>query len=180
MQTFVRKLALQVVEVAGFLRSQLMLPTGYLTELGHSPSYDTQPAGILLDPSGKFLVVSHFTSRNTSTRITGSARSGYTIEPRYDDATTVLFPINGDGHLGKPCDVHFHASEAGTSPSCLHSVTLSRRGSCFVECDMAKNQLLTFVIDHVSNSLRLKNIHDSPRGSRPRIRSFILPFLCSM
>lgn len=146
--------------------------TGHLTEVGHWPSYGTQPAGIALDTTGNFLVVSHFTSRNTSTKITGNAESGYTIEPRYDDATTVLFPINADGHLGKPCDVYVHATGAGTSPSCLHSVTLSRTGSFFVECDMAKDQLLTFVIDHVSSSLRLKHIHHSPQGSGPRYSVF--------
>ncbi|KAJ9138411.1 Lactonase 7-bladed beta-propeller family protein [Pleurostoma richardsiae] len=146
--------------------------TGDLRELGHWPSYGTQPAGLALDASGNFLVVSHFTSRTTTTKVTGDARSGYRIEPRYDDATTVLFPLDPAGCLGEPCDVHVHAAPGAAPPPCLHSVSLSRDGSFFIECDMEKDQLVTFAVDSASRSLRLQGIYDADLGSGPRYSVF--------
>ena len=146
--------------------------SGELMEIGNWPSYGTQPAGIALDASGDFLVVSHFTSRTTTTAITGDPLSGYRIEPRYDDATTVLFPINPDGQLDSPSYIHVHPTSSSEPPSCLHSVTLSSDGSFLVECDMKKDQLITYGIDCDDQSLNLKDLHSTASGSGPRYSAF--------
>ncbi|KAJ5106354.1 isomerase YbhE [Penicillium angulare] len=146
--------------------------TGDLTRIGQWPSYGTQPAGIALDASGNFLIVSHFTSRATTTTIVGDSRLGYRVEPRYDDATTVLFPIDEAGNLSDPCDIHVHPASGLTPPSCLHSVTLSREGSFLVECDMNKDQLITYELDCKAQSLHVQSIHKTPPGSGPRYCAF--------
>lgn len=146
--------------------------TGTLTELGRWPSYGTQPAGVALDATGNFLVVSHFTSRASTTAIVGNAITGYRIEPRYDDATTVLFPIDAEGCLGEPTSIHIHESENAAQLSCLHSVTLSTDGSFFVECDMKKDRVNIFVVDLAAKSLRLQDVHQADPGSGPRYSAF--------
>lgn len=145
---------------------------GGLTEVGHWPSYGTQPAGVALDASGDFLVVSHFTSRSVTTSITGNTKSCYHIEPRYDDATTVLFPIRPDGTLCSPCDVYIHPKTALAPPSCLHSALASPSGSFFVECDMAKDQVLTFFVDTGSQLLKLIEKYDCEDNAGPRFSAF--------
>lgn len=151
--------------------------TGGLTELGHWPSYGTQPAGIALDRSGDYLVVSHFTSRTTTTAVIKDAQSGYRIEPRYDDATTVMFPLDASGRLESPCDIHIHASTGTSTPSCLHSISLSRDGSFLIECDMSKDKLLTFAVDPAPRSLHLRGVFEATPGSGPRYSAFhpVLP-----
>ncbi|RAK95315.1 lactonase family protein [Aspergillus ibericus CBS 121593] len=125
-------------------------PTGDLTELGHWPSYGTQPAGIA-----------------------GDAQSGYHMEQRYDDATTVLFPLDAAGCLGPPCDVYVHAVPGSLAPpSCLHSVSSSPDGTFLIEGDMEKDQLVTLVVDTAARSRRRQGIWDAPRGSGPRYSAF--------
>lgn len=93
---------------------------GDLAPLGRWPSFRTQPAGVALAAAGTLLVVSHFTSRATTTAVIGDACTGYRLEPRYDDATTVLFPLDAAaGLLGPPCHVHVHAASGpGPPPVC--------------------------------------------------------------
>ncbi|RAH81957.1 putative isomerase YbhE [Aspergillus japonicus CBS 114.51] len=150
--------------------------TGGLSELGHWPSYGTQPAGIALHPSGNFLVVSHFTNRTTiTTQITGTAQLGFSISPRYDDATTVLFPIDAIGRIGAPCHIHIHAPTS--PPSCLHSITLfptstNDNNKFYLECDMLQDKLLTFTLADKPPLLRIHASHATPKGSGPRYSAF--------
>ncbi|RAK81923.1 lactonase family protein [Aspergillus fijiensis CBS 313.89] len=135
-----------------------------------------QPAGIALHPSGGFLVVSHFTNRTTTTtQITGTAQSGFTISPRYDDATTVLFPLDSTGRIGAPCDIHIHPP--ASPPSCLHSISLfptstSQHQTFYLECDMLQDQLLTFTLAAKPPLLRMHASHATPKGSGPRYSAF--------
>ncbi|GLA61521.1 hypothetical protein AtubIFM54640_002040 [Aspergillus tubingensis] len=147
--------------------------TGGLTERGHWPSYGTQPSGIALANSEDMVIVSHFTSRTGITTIAGDAQSGYRIERRYDDATTVLFTLDDTGCSDQPSHVYVHAASGHQSkPSCLHSVSLSPDGSFLIECDMEKDQLVTMIIDYTSHSLRLQGIRDVLQGSGPRYSAF--------
>ncbi|OJZ87027.1 hypothetical protein ASPFODRAFT_81448 [Aspergillus luchuensis CBS 106.47] len=147
--------------------------TGGLTERGHWPSYGTQPSGIALANSEDMVIVSHFTSRTGITTVAGDAQSGYHIERRFDDATTVLFTLDDTGCSDQPSHVHVHAASGHQSkPSCLHSVSLSPDGSFLIECDMEKDQLVTMTIDYASHQLRLQAIRDVPQGSGPRYSAF--------
>ncbi|GJP90839.1 hypothetical protein CBS147343_5077 [Aspergillus niger] len=147
--------------------------TGGLTERGHWPSYGTQPSGIALVDTEDMVIVSHFTSRTGITTIAGDAQSGYHIERRYDDATTVLFTLDATGCSDQPSHVHFHTTSGHQSkPSCLHSVSLSPDGSFLIECDMEKDQLVTMTIDYGLHSLHLQGIRDVPHGSGPRYSAF--------
>ncbi|KAH8673386.1 Lactonase, 7-bladed beta-propeller-domain-containing protein [Xylariales sp. PMI_506] len=149
---------------------------GVLSELGRWSSYGTQPAGLTLDASGNFLAVSHFTSRATTTAVVHDKSSGsYRIEPRYGDATTVLFPLDAQGNLDPPCDIHIHRDDHldNKGPlSCLHSISLSKDGSFLVECDMAKDRLITYAIDTAGKSFRILDVRHTQPGSGPRYSAF--------
>ncbi|KAL1893505.1 hypothetical protein Sste5346_006333 [Sporothrix stenoceras] len=154
--------------------------TGKLTELGHWPSFGTQPAGLALTADNSHLIVSHFTSRTVTTTVTGDHTSGFALTPRYDDATTVLFSLEGDGILGnngKPVDVYVHPSHASSPPACLHSVRGPKNGAFFVECDMARDQLITLTVDSAASSLNIQEVRDVPvrdahAHSGPRYSAF--------
>lgn len=145
--------------------------TGALTELGHVPSHGTQPAGIALDASGDHLVVTHFTNDTPITTIGGDRESGWTIDVRHDDATTVLFPLSDTGRIGDPVDVRVHPSDP-SGPSCLHSVTASPDGGFFVVCDMSKDRVSTIRVDAVSDTVVDVETHVARPGSGPRYAAF--------
>ncbi|CAK7206456.1 hypothetical protein SEUCBS139899_009251 [Sporothrix eucalyptigena] len=154
------------------------ISTGQLTELGHWPSFGTQPAGLELAGSdNSYLIVSHFTSRAVTTVVSGDQTTGFSLEPRYDDATTVLFSLDTDGRLGNngaPVDVHVHSNHRTKRPACLHSVRGSPNGAFFVECDMSRDQLITLSVkeDTAGPALSIQEVRDTPDHSGPRYSAF--------
>ncbi|CAK7226353.1 hypothetical protein SBRCBS47491_006202 [Sporothrix bragantina] len=156
--------------------------TGNLTELGNWPSFGTQPAGLALaGTKNSHLIVSHFTSRAVTTVVTGDRTSGFSLSPRYDDATTVLFSLDADGRLsnnGAPVDVLVHESYGSSPPACLHSVRGSPDGAFFVECDMARDQLVMVTVQddkpesESGPALHVQEVRDTPAHSGPRYSAF--------
>jgi 6-phosphogluconolactonase len=152
--------------------------TGDLTEINHKPSYGSLPSYVAVDPTGKYLIATHHTDRVPITKVVKDASAKYRIALEYDDATTVLFPLNEDGSIGDPCDIYKHSGGGGplakqTHPQ-LHSVMMSPSGKLFAVCDKGNDEILFFRINHKADKLEVcggKGYKSIP-GSSPRYSVF--------
>jgi 6-phosphogluconolactonase len=157
--------------------------TGELAELNHLPSFGCQPSSLALDQRGDHLVVTHHTGRVPVTHVRRSPAGRYEIELVYDDATTVLFPLQPNGAIDEPCYIHTHSGNGGplarqTHPQ-LHSVTRAPAADLFLVCDKGNDQLVMFRINRAVAELEAcASVHTVP-GSSPRYSAFhpTLPFL---
>lgn len=152
--------------------------TGSLSEINRSPSFGSSPCHLTVDPAGEFLVVTHHTERTPVTHITKDENDHYRIKLVYDDATTVLFPINASGALGEPCDVFKHEGIGGplarqTHPQ-LHSVTRSPLGNLYAICDKGNDKIQFFRINHAQRKLEAcpTEAYRTVAGSSPRYSAF--------
>jgi len=149
---------------------------GRLSQLGRSPSFGSLPSGLALDAAGRHLVVTHHTDRVPATCIVRDGQGSFAIDLVYDDATTVLFPLDGRGAIGAPRDVFWHQGTGGPLPRQthpqLHSVTAAPSGAWFLVCDKGNDELVSLAINGESGGLRVLATHRSPRGSSPRYVAF--------
>jgi 6-phosphogluconolactonase (cycloisomerase 2 family) len=157
--------------------------SGDLHEINHQPSYGSLPSYVMLDRTGKYLLVTHHTDRTPVTKIVQDPAGPFRIHLEYDDATTVLFPLHADSSIGDPCDVFKHSGDGGplrrqTHPQ-LHSVTMSPSGRLFAVCDKGNDEVMLFRIDEVAAKLHPCGKSKSIPGSSPRYSAFhpTLPYL---
>jgi 6-phosphogluconolactonase len=160
--------------------------SGELTEINHRPSYGSLPSDVAIDASSEHLIVTHHTGREPVTTIALDAAGKYRIRLCYDDATTVLFPLNPDGSIAEPCDVYKHSGAGGplarqTHPQ-LHSVTRSPSGELFAVCDKGNDEIVMFRIDRPAGgaaTLTGCGRAKTAPGSSPRYSAFhpTRPFL---
>jgi 6-phosphogluconolactonase (cycloisomerase 2 family) len=158
--------------------------SGALTEINNRPSFGSLPSYLTTDRTGQYLIVAHHTDRVPVTKILGDG-PGYRIGLEYDDATTVVFPLDASGAIQPPCDVFRHEGGGGPLPRQthpqLHSVTLSPSGKLLAVCDKGNDEIVLFRLDEAAR--RLVPCRDAafkcPPGSSPRYTAFhpALPYL---
>lgn len=145
--------------------------TGGLTEINRQPSFGTLPSDVALDTSGRFLIATHHTGHTPITRTERAADGSLRIVLDYDEAATVLFPLDPDGRIGAPCDIHRHkgmgALPAQTHPQ-LHSVTRAPDRDLFIVCDKGADRIHVFGLDPQARRLTSKQTLAAPPGSSPR------------
>lgn len=158
---------------------------GALVEIGRRPSYGSLPSYVAVDPTGGFLLVTNHTASAPVARLAGSRAGDYRMTLAYDTATTVLFPLGGDGGIGEPLDVLVHDAPAGPRPGQTHPrphcVVASPSGAFFVVCDKGSDRILTIGVDADAGRIRplAGDGFAAPPGSSPRYAAFhpTRPFL---
>lgn len=154
--------------------------TESLQEIDHKPSFGSLPSHVAVDGTGSLLLVTHHTSRTPVTRTTRArgGGGGYRIVLEYDAANTVLFPLNDDGSIAEPSDIHRHTGRGGPlgrqTHAQLHSVMAAPSGDLFAVCDKGNDRIVMFRVDRAANTLVVGNgtgTHARP-GSSPRYATF--------
>jgi len=151
--------------------------TGDLPEINHQPSYGSLPSSVAMDASGHYLIATNHTGNTPVTKPVKDSSGKYRIALEYDDATTVLFRLNGDGSIGEACDIHVHS---GTGPGPeqshprIHSVVMSPSGNLFAVCDKGSDQIFFFRINGETEKLEAcgGEGYKSIPGSSPRYSVF--------
>ncbi|MFT4212915.1 MAG: beta-propeller fold lactonase family protein [Microbacterium sp.] len=149
--------------------------TGWLTELSDRPSYGSLPSHLGLVAGGSRLVVTHHTDGPPVTRTSRRADGGFSVESVYDDANTVLFPLDEDGAIGEPLDILTWHGDGGPLPRQthprLHSIAVAPSDAFFLVCDKGDDQVLTFRVVEGSR-LEVSSVHRARPGSSPRYSAF--------
>lgn len=154
---------------------------GALVEIGRRPSYGSLPSYVAVDPTGGFLLVTNHTASAPVARLAGSRAGDYRMTLAYDTATTVLFPLGGDGGIGEPLDILVHDAPAGPRPGQTHPrphcVVASPSGAFFVVCDKGSDRILTIDVDADAGRSARSPATGSrrPRAARPATRRSIRP-----
>jgi 6-phosphogluconolactonase len=155
-----------------------------LTEFTRTPSFGSLPSFVTLGGNERFCLVTHHTDRVPVTRVRRGPDGAYNIAMTYDDATTVLFPLDDDGTIAPPSDVILHEGAGGplkrqTHPQ-LHAVTTSPSGALFAVTDKGNDRTHLFRIDTGQRKLvELGTRFVSEPGSSPRYTAWhpFRPFL---
>ncbi|MCL1828839.1 MAG: lactonase family protein [Oscillospiraceae bacterium] len=150
--------------------------SGEMTEFSRTPSYGVDPTYIALDPSGRYMLVTHHVGYMPVTKIGRDPYGKYHIHTEFDDTTTVLFRLSENGAVGEPCDVWKHIGHGPlmntqANPH-IHSTVLSPKGEFFAECDKGSDRIYCFRIDYEAERLVLLNDYQSVPGSSPRHSCF--------
>ncbi|MDA8124993.1 MAG: beta-propeller fold lactonase family protein [Deltaproteobacteria bacterium] len=151
--------------------------TGDLTEINHQPSYATLPCSVAVDGAGKYLIATNHSGHTPITKSVKDASGKYRIVLEFDDATTILYPLNDDGSIGDPCDIYKHSGKGPlpvqTHPH-PHSVMMSPSGNLFAVCDKGSDQIFFFRINRETSKLEICGDEGYPSipGSSPRYSVF--------
>jgi 6-phosphogluconolactonase len=151
--------------------------TGDLTEINHQPSYAPYPVSVAVDATGKYLIAVNHSGLTPITKSVKDASGKYRIVLEYDDATTILYPLNDDGSIGDPCDIYKHSGKGPlpkqTHPQ-PHSVAMSPSGNLFAVCDKGSDQIFFFRINRETEKLEVcgGEGYKSIPGSSPRYSVF--------
>jgi len=164
--------------------------TGKLTLVSEKRSLAAYPCYLCLDPTGKYLLVSHNSDREHVTKITQREDGSFTSEIVYDDAALVMFRVNDDGSLDDICDLSITPSGGMGNPrakvmardgkiaatvgvmSHLHSVSRNADGTLFAVCDMGMGIIYTYHIDRAGGKLVPVNRYDEDVERQVRYSAF--------
>lgn len=157
--------------------------SGELCELSRCPSYGANPSYLVTDGGDYLLVANHGTRSNVT--VTETDENGEIhIKTLFDESSIVLFPLEENGAVGKPCDI-FRLSGEGPGVFQLgphaHCIEKSPLGNLYAVCDKGGDQLFMFTLDYLRRKIVLcegSPVHRSP-GSAPRYCVFHprLPYL---
>ncbi len=165
-----------------FLAVKIDPETGELTELNRQPSYGTMPVMMDTDPQQSFLIGTNHSQYSPTMKVSRSIDGKYCISTHYDDAPTVLYPLNEDGSIGEACDMFMHddCSDRTSYPNPHpHCVFRSPLWELYAVCDKGADRIYMFRIDRGLKRLNLAGEYDVPAGSAPRYGAFhpTKPFL---
>ncbi|RDW11922.1 lactonase family protein [Paracoccus thiocyanatus] len=142
--------------------------TGALTEISRSPSFGTLPCHATLDAEGRHLLVVHHTGHTPVTRTRKTAQ-GYEIVLEYDEAATVMFPLDNAGRIQPPCHVRSHDGR-GALPdqthSQLHCIRHLPGTELFAVCDKGGDRVT--LLRQARETLHPVRDIPAPPGSSPR------------
>jgi 6-phosphogluconolactonase len=129
--------------------------TGKLTLINQQPSHGTHPCHLMLDPSGKFLVVANYTS-----------------------GSVAVFPVAADGRLGAATAVVQHSGHSidpqrQEGPH-AHAVTFDPAGRFVFICDLGLDRIAAYRLDADSGKLAPVSSAGAtvPPGGGPRHLAF--------
>jgi 6-phosphogluconolactonase (cycloisomerase 2 family) len=142
----------------GYLRVYRIHPDdGQLELLQERDTLGVNPSYFLIDPSRRYLLVSHHTLRSHITQIVRREDGTYTSKTSFDDASLVLFRLNADGTVGDAVDVDIRHGDAqpGLHPMAhLHCVKADPSGELFVVPDKGTDKIYTYHLDRVNGTLQ--------------------------
>ncbi|TPE47483.1 lactonase family protein [Amaricoccus solimangrovi] len=149
----------------------LDMDSGGISEASRQPSFGTLPAYTALSAEGDYLLLANHTGHTPVTRAERGDDGRFRVVLDYDEAATVLFPLDGAGAIEPPSDLFRHeghgALPAQTHPQ-LHSVVRAPDRDLFVVCDKGADRLHLFGIDRAAGALERKASLPAPPGSSPR------------
>ncbi|MDE1182593.1 beta-propeller fold lactonase family protein [Paraburkholderia sp.] len=150
--------------------------SGALTKLGAQKSYGANPSMISIDPTGRYMVASIHASDDAVTRVVKTAAHQYEIVAQYPTTSINLFPLNADGTLAPPLDVH---QMSGSGPrknqrtSHPHCVVWEPEGKFFICCDKGADRIYSMSIDYgVERIVQTAAPYMLEPGSLPRYARF--------
>ncbi len=124
---------------------------GALAKLKAQKSYGANPSMIAIDPTGKYMVASIHSTDDPITRVVETAPHHYEIVAQYPSTSVNLFPLNPDGTIAPPLDVH-ELSGSGPhhnqSTAHAHCVVWEPEGRFFITCDKGADRIYSFRIDY--------------------------------
>lgn len=151
--------------------------TGDLTKLCEKETFATLPDHLVIDDTGKFLLVVHHGHDIPVTKIGRDAYGNYYPQIVFDDVPTMLYPLQEDGTIGDPCDMFLH-SVTGTGltfqPPHVHYIGKSPCHGLFAACDKGTGQICFFRLLENEKKIILcggKGIPAMPGGA-PRYGAF--------
>ncbi|TWU03104.1 lactonase family protein [Neorhodopirellula pilleata] len=115
--------------------------TGNLTLLNSQPSQGGAPCHLVVDPTGKNVLVANYTG-----------------------GSCLCVPISPDGSLGDATSFQQHVGER-THAHSIHVDAANRYALC---CDLGLDQVITYRFDPEQGMLASEEIFDAPKGSGPR------------
>lgn len=125
-----------------------------LEALNHQPSAGDHPCHLELDASGKWLLVSNYTS-----------------------GTVAVLPIQADGSLGEITDLIQHTGSSGVNRERqagphAHSATFTPDQRFVIVADLGLDQLLVYAFDAETGKLRACGHAETQPGAGPRHIAF--------
>src|SRR6478736_1033260 len=129
--------------------------TGQLTLLNQQSSHGKAPCHLVLDPTGKFLLLANYTS-----------------------GSVAVYPVAADGHLGGATSVVQHSGR-GPNPQRqegphAHAVTFDPAGRFVFICDLGLDRIVAYRLDVASGKLAPVSSAGAsvPPGGGPRHLAF--------
>ncbi len=124
--------------------------TGKLTFLNQQPSHGTSPCHVVLDPTGKFLLVANYSS-----------------------GSVAVFPVATDGHLGAATSVIQHTGHGPNAErqegAHAHCVTFDPAGRFVFICDLGIDRVVAYQLDAVGKLTAVESAGTTLKpGSGPR------------
>ncbi|MGM9537775.1 MAG: lactonase family protein [Candidatus Onthomonas sp.] len=161
--------------------------TGGAEELFHRDTWSPNPSYLNLDPTGRYMVVTHHCTPEHVTQIVQDEDGTYRPVDFWNDSAVELFRVNEDGTLGALVDVVKHVPDRpvkdrfGRPGNCHpHCAVFSPSGKWIAVCDKGDSYVYLYSIDYEREKLILggKYLTESD-GSAPRYCAFhpTLPYL---
>jgi len=143
---------------------------GALTHMNAVPSMGVNPCFMIIDKTGKRVLVANHGIFNKAVQVT--KRNGVpVIETPTDDGTVAMFAVKPDGSLETACDVGVFdrrpLSEPGAGAS-AHSVNFDNTGRWVIACDVGSDHIYVYPFDATSRSLGTAKVFATPAGRAPR------------
>jgi 6-phosphogluconolactonase len=147
---------------------------GSLTHLNVVPSMGVNPCFIVIDKTGKRVVVANHGDFTKSVQV--AKRNGVpVIENPTDDGTVSMFAVKPDGSLETACDVAVFErrplTQAGPGAA-AHSVNFDNTGRWVVACDVGADHIYVYPFDANSRALGKAKVFPTPPGRAPRHSAF--------
>ena len=150
--------------------------SGALTKIGAQKSYGGNPSMLAPDPTGKYIVASIHGTNEPVTRAIETTPHRYEIIAQYPTSSINLFPLNADGTVGAPLDVHEtfgSGPRANQTTSHPHCVVWEPEGRFFICCDKGADRIYSMAIDYRTQRIvQTAAPHQLEPGSVPRYVRF--------
>jgi len=158
----------------GVLSFAINKDNGSLTHLNTQPSMGVNPCFIVVDKTGKRVLVANHGDFSKAVRVV--KRNGVpVIENPTDDGTVSMFVAKDDGSLEPACDVAVFErrplNEAGPGAA-AHSVNFDNSGRWAVACDVGADHIYVYRFDPRSRALADGKSFATPPGRAPRHSAF--------
>ncbi|MGN1002020.1 MAG: lactonase family protein [Oscillospiraceae bacterium] len=161
-------------QIAAF---SLSAEDGSLTELCRVPSYGANPASLVTDERGEYLLAVNHGSRAVTTQTITGPDGHIRIAVQHDESSVVLFPLGADGSLNAPCDLYRLSGEGPESFQLsphAHSIRRAPGDDLYAVCDKGSDLIWMFRLDRERGKLLL--CRESPfrcdPGAAPRYSVF--------
>jgi len=158
----------------GVLSFAVNQENGSLTHLNTQPSMGVNPCFMVVDKTGKRVLVANHGDFAKAVRVV--KRNGIpVIENPTDDGTVALFAVKADGSLEPACDVAVFERrplhEAGPGAA-AHSVNFDHTGRWAVACDVGADHIYVYRFDPAARTLGTGKSFSTPPGRAPRHSAF--------